>query len=83
MVGFVEVGLADVVDSLDDVVVGLLLGGTVKFWHDGFWKNHTQLNMAWLFLWQCYKKIQLLFIQVTGKYSLSFEEVCLSVLPNK
>jgi len=31
MVGFVEVGLADVVDSLDDVVVGLLLGGTVKF----------------------------------------------------
>ena len=30
-VGFVEVGLEDVVDSLDDVVVALLLGGTVKF----------------------------------------------------
>ena len=30
-VGFVEVGLADVVDSSDDIVVGLLLGGTVKF----------------------------------------------------
>ena len=31
MVGFVVVGLADVVDSLDDVVVVLLLGGTVTF----------------------------------------------------
>ena len=31
MVGFVEVGLADVVDSLDDVVVALLLVGIVKF----------------------------------------------------
>jgi len=30
-VGFVEVGLADVVDSLDSVVVGLLVDGTVKF----------------------------------------------------
>ena len=31
MVGFLVVGLADVVDSLDDVVVVLLLGGTVTF----------------------------------------------------
>ena len=31
MVGFLVVGLADVVDSLDDVVVVLLLGATVKF----------------------------------------------------
>ena len=31
MVGFLVVGLADVVDSLDNVVVVLLLGATVKF----------------------------------------------------
>ena len=31
MVGFMVVGLADVVDSLDNVVVVLLLGTTVKF----------------------------------------------------
>ena len=31
MVGFLVVGLADVLDSLDDVVVVLLLGATVTF----------------------------------------------------
>ena len=31
IVGVLEVGLADVVDSLDDTVVVLPLGGTVKF----------------------------------------------------
>lgn len=31
MVGGLEVGLADVVDCLDNVVVVLLLAGTVKF----------------------------------------------------
>ena len=31
MVGFGKVGLMDVVDSLEDIVVVLLLGGTVNF----------------------------------------------------
>lgn len=39
MVGGLEVGLVDVVDCLDDVVVVLLFVGIVKFWYSGFWKK--------------------------------------------
>lgn len=50
MVGFVEAGLADVVDSLDDVVGGWPLGVTVDFWHNGFWKKQHPIDQSLILL---------------------------------